>query len=164
MAKIHLNIGSNQDRKRHILAAIDALKSTFGELELSDLFESPAQGFSGDDFYNIGVNATTTMSIIEIADALKTIEKKIGRVASAPKFSARKIDLDLVFFDDVIDAAHNLPRADILQYAFVLAPLAQLNPQAIHPIAKQTYAQLWQTFQTENRAKLSQYNIDKILK
>jgi 2-amino-4-hydroxy-6-hydroxymethyldihydropteridine diphosphokinase len=163
MAKIHINIGSNQNRKANIARAIELLELNFNELKISDVFESPAEGFEGDDFYNIGVNASTQLGIDDVNSVLKNIEKNLGRATIQPKFSARVIDLDLVIYDHIIDEKLNLPRADILLYAFVLAPLTQLSGGDIHPLKKQTYQQLWQAFQINHQFSLSQYNIEKIL-
>jgi 2-amino-4-hydroxy-6-hydroxymethyldihydropteridine diphosphokinase len=99
----------------------------------SDIFESAAVGFKGMDFYNMGVNATTDLSITDVLSVLHTIENNQGRDRSQPKFSSRKIDLDLVLYDKVIDEKNNLPRNDILKYNFVLLPLVQLSPQSVHP-------------------------------
>ena len=163
MAKIHINIGSNQDREVNILGAIDFLKLNFSDIQISDIFESPSAGFDGDDFYNVGVNATTQLCIEDVNAVLKNIEKTFGRDRSQPKFSSRIIDLDLVIYDDIIAPEQNLPRDDIMIYSFVLAPLAQLSGNDIHPIERKTYQQLWQTFQSKNQFELSQYNIEKIL-
>ena len=163
MAKIHINIGSNQDREANIVGAIELLRLNFGDIKISDIFESPAQGFEGDDFYNIGVNANTELSVDDVNAVLKDIEKTFGRDRSAPKFSSRLIDLDLVVYDEIIDEKSNLPRNDILLYSFVLAPLAQLSGSDIHPLENKSFQQLWQEFQTKNQFHLSQYNIEKIL-
>ena len=163
MAKIHINIGSNQNREANIASAIDYLRLNFTIVKISDIFESPAEGFEGDNFYNMGVNATTKLSVEDVNAVLKNIEKTFGRDRTQPKFSSRLIDLDLVIYDDLIDLNANLPRDDILKYAFVLAPLAQLSGDEIHPLTKQTYQQLWRSFQTDNRFELSQYNIEEIL-
>ena len=163
MANIHINIGSNQNREANISGAIDFLRLNFSNIKISDIFESPAEGFEGDNFYNLGLSATTQLNIIDVNAVLKDIEKKFGRDRSQPKFSSRLIDLDLVTYDDIVDQEMNLPRDDILKYSFVLAPLAQLSGGEIHPLTKQTYQQLWQSFQTDNQFELSQYNIDKIL-
>ena len=163
MAKIHINIGSNQNREANIASAIDYLRLNFTNVKISDIFESPAEGFEGDNFYNMGVNATTKLSVEDVNAVLKNIEKTFGRDRTQPKFSSRLIDLDLVIYDDLVDLNANLPRDDILKYAFVLAPLAQLSGDEIHPLTKQTYQQLWRSFQTDNRFELSQYNIEEIL-
>ncbi len=163
MAKIHINIGSNQNREANIAGAIDYLKLNFADIKISDIFESPAEGFKGDDFYNVGINASTKLSVEDVNAVLKNIEKIFGRDRTQPKFSSRLIDLDLVIYDAVVNPELNLPRDDIMLYSFVLAPLAQLSGADIHPLEKQTYQQLWQNFQTNNQFELSQYNIEKIL-
>lgn len=163
MANIHINIGSNQNREKNIANAIDMLKFNFSDIEISDIYSSPAQGFKGDDFYNVGVNAITSLNVVDTSSVLKNIEDKIGRDRSQPKFSSREIDLDLVLYDDIIDQEANLPRDDALKYAFVLAPLAQLNADLIHPVEGQTFQVLWQRFQSDNEYRLTQYNINQVL-
>ena len=96
MSIVHLNIGSNQNRRTNIRLAIKALEQYFSNIELSSLFESPSEGFKGNDFYNVGVNITTLMTSNEVVDILRDIENSLGRDRSLPKFSSRMIDLDLV--------------------------------------------------------------------
>lgn len=143
--RIHINIGSNQNRRKNIVQALDALQLNFFDVLCSDVFESGAVGFEGADFYNMGVNATTDLSITDVLSVLHTIENNQGRDRSQAKFSSRAIDLDLVLYDMVIDKNNNVPRDDILKYNFILAPLAQLNPDSIHPLEKKTYGQLLAT-------------------
>lgn len=157
MSHIHINIGSNQNRRKNISQALDVLRLNFFDVVCSDIFESNAIGFEGANFYNMGVNATTDLSVVDVLSVLHTIENNQGRDRSQPKFSSREVDLDLVLYDEVIDEANNLPRSDILTYNFVLLPLAQLNPQSIHPLENKTYAQLSATVE-----QLKSYNI-KIL-
>ncbi len=159
MANIHINIGSNENRSHNVAQAIDGLRLNFFDIECSDIFESVSAGFEGDDFYNVGVNATTDLSVVDVISVLHTIEDKQGRDRSQPKFSSRSVDLDLVLYDAVIDAVHNLPRDDILKYNFVLAPLAQLNPDGMHPIEQKTYTQLSATMDA-----LQSYNINILKK
>jgi 2-amino-4-hydroxy-6-hydroxymethyldihydropteridine diphosphokinase len=128
------------------------------------LYESPAEGFKGNDFYNIGVNATTDKSSHEVKSTLKEIENALGRDRELPKFSARIIDLDLVLYNEVVDTALNLPRSDVLKCAYFLAPLAELSAIKKHPIEKQTYQKLWQAFQSRKDFVLNQYNIEKLFK
>lgn len=160
MADIHINIGSNQAREMNIKKAIKAVQQAFSAVLISSVYESRAYGFCGDDFYNVGVNAKTDLSIIKVCKILRDIEKKQGRKRILAKFSARIIDLDLVLYDGVIDKNHNLPRDDILKYDFVLQPLAELNPDLIHPLAMKTYQQLWGEFKTDE--PLKSYNINQI--
>lgn len=162
MSDVHINIGSNEDRALKLTLALEALEQEFSNIVVSSLYESPAEGFEGNDFYNIGVNATTDKSSYEVRVTLKKIENALGRKRDLPKFSARIIDLDLVLYDDIIDISLNLPRADILKYAHILAPLVELSASKQHPVEGQTYRELWQVFQSNRDFVLSQYNIDKL--
>ena len=162
MSLVHLNIGSNQNRHSNIRSAIQSLERCFSDIVLSSLFESPSEGFKGNDFYNVGVNITTSKTTNEVVDILRDIENSLGRDRSLQKFSSRIIDLDLVLYGGIIDEILNVPRKDILKYAFVLAPLAELNPEKIHPLEGTSYQSLWKTFQSEQDFILRQYNIEKL--
>ena len=162
MSLIHLNIGSNQNKRTNIRLAVESLELNFPDIVLSSLFESPSEGFKGNDFYNVGVNINTLKTANEVVDILRNIENSLGRDRSLPKFSSRIIDLDLVLYGGIIDETLNVPRKDILKYAFVLSPLAELNPEEIHPLEGTSYHSLWKTFQTEQDFILRQYNIDKL--
>ena len=162
MSLLHLNIGSNQDRRNNIRLAIDQLQPVFNKITISSIFESPSEGFEGNNFYNVGVNVETNKSASEVIDFLHRIEDSLGRNRELPKFSSRIIDLDLVLYDDLIDEKLNIPRKDILKYAFVLAPLFELNPEGIHPEIKVPYSSLWEDFQSNQDFELDKYNIDKL--
>jgi 2-amino-4-hydroxy-6-hydroxymethyldihydropteridine diphosphokinase len=159
---LHLNIGSNQDKRKNIRLALDSLESNFTKITTSSLYESPSEGFSGSNFYNIGVNVETDKHINDVVNILHDIENSLGRDRNLPKFSSRIIDLDLVLYDDDINDKLNIPRRDILKYAFVLAPLAELNPNDIHPQERISYLDLWKGFQSSKEFDLNQYNIDKL--
>ena len=162
MSLLHLNIGSNQDRRKNIRLALDSLEPHFTKITTSSLYESPSEGFIGGNFYNIGVNVETDKNINDVVSILHDIENSLGRDRNLPKFSSRIIDLDLVLYDDVINDKLNIPRRDILKYAFVLAPLAELNPNDIHPQERISYLDLWKVFQSSKEFDLNQYNIDKL--
>ena len=155
MANIHINIGSNQNRRENLSKAINAIQMAFENTVFSRVYESKAFGFKGDDFYNIGINAITHLTISEVVNVLHKIEDSLGRDRKALKFSSRSIDLDLILYDVVIDQNYNLPRDDILKYNFVLMPLAELSPNLTHPQQQQTYAQLRATMD-----ELKSYNIE----
>jgi 2-amino-4-hydroxy-6-hydroxymethyldihydropteridine diphosphokinase len=162
MNLLHLNIGSNQNRRINIRLALNKLKSNFTDITVSSIFESPAEGFIGSNFYNVGVNAKTKNNINEVVGILHDIENSLGRDRSLPKFSSRIIDLDLVLYNDAIDEDLKVPRRDILKYAFVLAPLAELSPEDIHPQKGISFLNLWEEFQSNKDFELNQYNIDKL--
>ncbi len=148
MALCYLGIGSNQSRERNIGSALLALRRNYGEMRLSPIYSSPAVGFTGADFYNLVVEINTELNPQELTAGLQKIEDDQGRDRSAPKFSDRTLDIDLLLYSDwVVDSdGINIPRQDIINQAFVLKPLKMLVPNLIHPGLGVNIAQLWAEF------------------
>ena len=69
---IFISVGSNINREQHINAGLDAMYAAFGELTLSSVYESKSVGFDGNNFYNLVVQASTELSIVEVVEHLKT--------------------------------------------------------------------------------------------
>lgn len=147
MAQIYISLGSNVNKEHYLRQALIALKIHLTEFEHSSVFESEAVGFAGNNFYNSVVGAQTQIPLAELCQLLKQIERDNGRTDNDKKFSPRTLDLDLLFYDDVIcDVPAQLPRDEITKNAFVLQPLAEIAPDFYHPTAKQTIAQLWNAY------------------
>lgn len=153
MARVFLSLGSNIDRYRHITAALDALDKAWGPLEISPVYESESVGFNGSHFLNLVVAINTDLGVGELGRELKNLEARNGRVRGAPKFSPRTLDVDILTFDDLTGRVDNieLPRAEILENAFVLRPLADLAPAERHPVSGKTYRELWQTYRRDQK-------------
>lgn len=146
--RVWVSIGSNIDRERNIRTAVAALRAGFGALRLSRVYECPAVGFSGEAFYNLVAGFDTELSPAELSARLRAIENAQGRVRSGGKFSSRTLDIDLLSYgDQVLDRGEvHLPRDEILKYAFVLGPLAEVAPQERHPVDGRSYRELWDAF------------------
>jgi len=123
---VHINIGSNSNKEKNIAKAIELLQNKFENIKFSKIYKSKAVGFEGEDFFNVGVNLSTTIPAIDLAEILKNIEDEIGRTRNKPKFSDREIDLDIIFYGDKIIKEMNIPRDDILKYQFVLTPFMEI--------------------------------------
>jgi 2-amino-4-hydroxy-6-hydroxymethyldihydropteridine diphosphokinase len=148
MPQIWLSLGSNQQRRRHLCLAMRRLGDHLGEARISPVYESDAEGFSGPDFYNLIAGFETEQSPEELIALLYRIEDDLGRIRGEQKFSSRSIDIDLLTYGDRIIpvCGKELPRADILDYAFVLKPLADIAPQQLHPLTAKSYRQHWREF------------------
>jgi 2-amino-4-hydroxy-6-hydroxymethyldihydropteridine diphosphokinase len=145
MPEVFVSIGSNIDRERSISAGIDALWERFGILRLSSVYETDAVGFSGEPFYNL-VAAFRTDEAPEAINAwFKQVEAAQGRDPEDPKFSPRTLDIDLLLYgDQVIDQpGMQLPRDEIDRYAFVLEPLAEIEPDMRYPGRDTTFLEMW---------------------
>lgn len=161
MANIFISIGSNQDAARQIRFGVQRLDEMFSHLKLSTVYESEAVGFKGDNFLNLVARAETQMTIAQVEQVFKAIEKEAGRLINGEKFSDRALDIDLLLYDDVIcEQPIRLPRGEILYHAFVLQPLAEIEPNRKHPIVQQSYQDLWQAFDNKDQQKLWPINFD----
>lgn len=147
MAQVFLSIGTNINREYNLSSGLTALYKQFGHLKLSSLFESQAVGFDGSPFFNMVVEFPTSMTINELQLTLRDIEIDHGRPADAKKFSPRTLDIDILLYGDlVMSSPVQIPRGEIIHNAFVLWPLSELAGSLLHPVLKESYQNLWQTF------------------
>ncbi len=148
MARAYVSVGSNIDREKNVAAALERMKTDFGELECSRVWETAAVGFEGDAFYNLVVAFETALSPQELAQQLRRMEDDFGRDRSGGKFSSRSMDLDLLLYDNLVldEEGLKLPRPEILDYAFVLRPLAEIAGDMKHPVTGFSFTQIWDQF------------------
>lgn len=148
MTRVYVSMGSNIERENNIRAGLAALREHYGPLTVSSVYDSKAVGFAGDDFYNLVVGFDTAGDVHAVAHTLERIEHEHGRARGAARFNSRTLDLDLLLYDDLVlhEPGLKLPRPDILKYAFVLWPLAEIAGQWRHPQDGRTYQELWQCF------------------
>lgn len=144
---VFVGIGSNIEPRTHIPRALGLLEQRFGGLRVSRFYECPAVGFDGDPFVNLVAGFDSNEPPLDVVRGLRAIERQCGRSRSE-KMRSRTMDLDLLLYGDHIldDADLRVPRSDILCYAFVLKPLAELIPDARHPVNGVRYADLWAAF------------------
>lgn len=145
MITAYLSIGSNVEPVANIRRGLGLLQDEFGELQLSPVYRSAAVGFEGDAFLNLAAALRTDSPVAQLAATLDEIENRCGRVRNGVRFGPRTLDLDLLTYGDLVidQPGLKLPRDEILSYAFVLRPLADLAPDALHPTSGRSYASLW---------------------
>jgi 2-amino-4-hydroxy-6-hydroxymethyldihydropteridine diphosphokinase len=154
MPKVFIGIGSNIDRERSVRAGVEELKNSYGDVQLSAVYESDAVGFEGDAFYNLVAVFDTDDSVDQVVANLSRIEDLHGRVRNGERFAARTLDLDLLLFGEAIITTekYHVPRDEIPRYAFVLWPLAEIAPDMRHPETGETFAAMWDRFDKRNQA------------
>ncbi|MBO9717411.1 MAG: 2-amino-4-hydroxy-6-hydroxymethyldihydropteridine diphosphokinase [Pseudoxanthomonas sp.] len=140
-----LSLGSNIDPERYLRAALDELRGLFGELAVSPAYRTAAVGFDGAPFVNAAVALRTTLPLPALEDALHALEDRHGRDRSGPRLSDRTLDVDVVFYGDLVirDGMRvRVPRPE-LKHAFVLKPLADIAPAFVDPLSGMALAELW---------------------
>ena len=152
MPRVFIGVGSNVEPEHNIARGVAQLRAAFGPILCSPVYTNPATGFVGDDFYNLVIGFDTALALDAIGARLREIEQAHGRHRGAAKFAPRTLDLDLLTYGDTVltTAQLTLPRADILEYAFVLRPLADIAPDERHPLTHATYRELWQHRERES--------------
>lgn len=145
---VYVSAGSNIDPEHHLRAACHSLTEKFGPLSLSSVYRTKAVGFDGDDFLNLVLSFSTDLDVQAVNAFLEETEMSAGRAPSAASFAPRTLDLDMLLYGQEIldEPAVRVPRADILDYAFVLAPMAELAPRLRHPVDGSTMEELWSAF------------------
>ena len=122
--KYFLSIGSNIEAIKNIDFAIYELRLILSNIEISSYYNNRAVGFEGDDFVNLVVAGYSNLDFEELNIKLKKIEDSSGRDRSAPKFSARTLDIDIVLQID--DDEIIFESDEISKYDFVSKPLKEL--------------------------------------
>ena len=153
--QVYLGIGSNIDREANIRNGLEEIRSCYGELTLSPIYETEAFGFEGDDFYNLVVGFKTELPINELAHDLREIEYQFGRSRNETRYSSRTLDVDLLLFGDAVHDKYHVPRSDITEFGFVLKPLSDITPNLKHPVLGETMIQLWNKFDSSREVMRS---------
>ncbi|MBE7470268.1 MAG: 2-amino-4-hydroxy-6-hydroxymethyldihydropteridine diphosphokinase [Anaerolineae bacterium] len=143
---IYLALGTNLgDRRANLTEALRLLTHKVNVAEISRLYETaPAYVLDQPAFLNMVVKGYTDLAPAELLAYLKELETQIGREKAA-RYGPRKIDLDILFYDDAvinIPPHLHIPHPRMVERAFVLRPLADIAPDFLHPILKQTVREL----------------------
>jgi 2-amino-4-hydroxy-6-hydroxymethyldihydropteridine diphosphokinase len=138
MARVFLSMGTNMGRRKaNLRKAISLLEAGAGKLlQVSSVYETEPWGFEHpNNFYNLAVELETELSPFDLLTKLKEIERICGREPSGEGYSARPIDLDIIFYDAIhLDTEPlKIPHPLAHQRNFVLVPLEEIAPGFIHP-------------------------------
>lgn len=158
-AKVYLGIGSNLgNREENIRKALSILDEADGITvrTVSSCYETePVGPVSGqDDFYNVAAEIETTLGPKELLSRANSVEQRLGRVRGE-RWGPRTIDIDILLWEDMVvdEDELTIPHPEMTRRAFVLTPLAEIAPDAIHPTAQRSIAELASQLDDEHRVR-----------
>ncbi|HEY3828631.1 MAG TPA: 2-amino-4-hydroxy-6-hydroxymethyldihydropteridine diphosphokinase [Solirubrobacteraceae bacterium] len=129
----YLGLGSNVgERRAQLQAALDALSAIAVEvLAASSAYDTDPVGEVPDQpsFLNACLRIRTELEPLELLDAVKSLERELGRAGGGPRHGPRAIDIDILLLGDLELRVERmtLPHAQVLARRFVLIPALELD-------------------------------------
>ncbi|MDA8387900.1 MAG: 2-amino-4-hydroxy-6-hydroxymethyldihydropteridine diphosphokinase [Nitrospiraceae bacterium] len=163
MTTAYIGIGSNLgDRLQNCRKALKLLEQRGVRIRVKNVsgaYETKPWGpetADQPDFINMAAAVETDIGPRALLEILLRIENEMGRVRTK-KWGPRTIDLDILLYgDEVVDLqggsrlpALKVPHPLMHKREFVLLPLAEIAPGAVHPVLKKTVKQLLEELATQ---------------
>ena len=140
--RAYIALGSNMgDKLMYLENAVKTIESDVNckLLKISDIIVSEPYGpVEQDDFLNGCMMLDTLYTPQELLRFLQKLEQEANRVRDV-QWGPRTLDLDILLYDDLVTSDDELiiPHPEMHKRAFVLEPLKQIAPNAVHPLLKQ---------------------------
>ena len=164
-SRVFIGIGSKLGKRReHYQKALDLMEDLPNThiAKCSSLYESEPIGDAKNWYLNGAVELETDFDPHKLLSRLQKIEQTMGRkkTAQTKKWASRKIDLDILLFDNYVvdDERLKIPHPEMHQRRFVLLPLSELAPQFTHPHLGSTISQLLAAVKDDKRVFLLRPN------
>ena len=154
MAVAYLCLGSNIGDKVGYLQQAVKLLTLSGKVTVvrtSALYETEPWGNKDLDWFVNGViEVKTKLTPRELLELCKNTERQMGRTPSEKKYEARIIDIDILFYGDLIidEPDLKIPHEHLHERAFAIVPLLELIPDYEHPKYKKSLLQLHEDLET----------------
>jgi 2-amino-4-hydroxy-6-hydroxymethyldihydropteridine diphosphokinase len=136
MPTVYLSLGSNiGDRVKNLGRALELLEDAVQIQRVSSVWETEPWGLSDQPwFLNIVCRGETDLSPHQLIGLIEKIERQLGRRRTI-RYGPRTIDIDILLYNERIvrDPGLEIPHPRLAERAFVLFPLSEVAPDAIHP-------------------------------
>lgn len=135
--RVFIAIGSNIEPERHIALGVEALSG----IEMTQLgavsswYHTRPWGLEAQaEFINLVVEVRTRLTPLALLAATQGIETRLGRVRTQAN-GPRTLDLDILLYGERIEDTPELrlPHPGLLLRDFMLIPLVEIAPEAVHP-------------------------------
>ena len=157
-AAVYLGLGTNMgEKQQNLLQAMDYISQRLRIEKKSSMYDTePVGEINQPHFLNMVCKVATTLPPAMLLATLKGIESKMGRLPKHPANSPRIIDIDILLYgDEVVDAPDlKIPHPRLAERAFVLVPLAEIAPDLVHTVLKQSIKDLLVLIQNNTQGVL----------
>lgn len=147
MHEVFLGIGGNIGNKKYnFLKTYILIQNRLGKIQkVSSVYETPPWGFKSDDlFWNMVIKIECRLSPEGLIKEIRSIENSFNRERTERTYISRKIDIDILYYDNLVTDTKNLiiPHPRLPERLFVLAPLSEIAPSFKHPSLRLTNREL----------------------
>lgn len=145
MSITYLGLGSNVgEREQQLLSAVRLIADIGVIVSQSSIYETEPVGFRDQPlFLNMVLGLDVILDLHTLLFRTQAIEHSLGRVRTIQN-GPRTIDIDILLYGDAVVSSATLviPHARLYERAFMLVPLAEIAPDAVHPILKKNIGTL----------------------
>lgn len=164
--EVFLLLGSNiKPRFNYLERAKELILENIGEIvNVSLIYETDPIGFDSETkFYNQVILVKTSYKAADVLRNILEIEKQLGRVRSYNGYESRTIDIDILYYDDIVAVTDDLviPHPRLHKRRFTLAPLCDIAPDFVHPELKKTNIKLLANCTDNSTLMLANFNNDE---
>ena len=144
MNRAYLSLGSSLDKERNLRAGVGLLAEHGRVLAVSSAYETAPIGNPDDPtFLNAALILETPLEPQALKETvLRAVEDRLGRQRTSDPNAPRTFDADISLFNDEIlyVGRRHIPDPEILLYAHIAVPLAEIAPNYRHPETGETLA------------------------
>jgi 2-amino-4-hydroxy-6-hydroxymethyldihydropteridine diphosphokinase len=157
-----LSFGANiGNAEKNFSTAIKGLvKAGLADIKISPLYKTAPEECTPNapDFTNAAIFGLWPLSLKELFNKCKKLEKEAGRPEKYPKYSPRSLDIDIIFFGSTVFSDNELtvPHNKVLSRLFVLIPVADIAPDFVIPKTTITIEKYIKSFCEKDKEKIRQ--------
>ena len=166
MFNAYIGLGSNLgNRIENCISALEEISNFTVIKNISSFYETEPMGVEDQPkFINAVAKVSTLLSPLNLLNALKEVERQLGR-SRTERWGPRVIDLDLLLYEDFVLQSQELtiPHKELHRRRFVLEPLCEIEPWLEHPVLKKTLSTLLKELKDKRSVTLvgNFYTVDK---